>query len=104
LLIAGVATAQTPQSANRDFNEESWYQSAPQPPVITPTQIIQAKAQARGQRRSDRIASLEWYGFSAARPRTNPTPFTGLYGAQWQAPGLRRDAWTPYAPTVIITR
>lgn len=72
---------------------------------LTPTQIIQQKAQARAAQRIARLEAQEWYGFSKARPRATATPFTGLYGSQWQGYTYGRPAaWHASRPTILITR
>ncbi len=101
LVPSAPVVAQVPELPT-DINDESWYSAPPQPAVVTPTQIIQAKAQQRAQQRMSRIASQQWYGFSPARPRTTATPFTGMYGASWQMPGVRPDAWTPFQRTTVL--
>ncbi len=101
LVASADALAQMPANSP-DINDESWYGGPPQPVVVTPTQIIQAKAQQRAQQRMDRIASQQWYGFSPSRPRTSSTPFTSMYGASYQMPGLRPDAWTPFQRTTVL--
>lgn len=61
---------------------------------LTPQQIIRQKAQIRAAQRMTRMQSLQWYGYSVSRPRTSATPFTGMYGAQWQGDWFSRpQAW-----------
>lgn len=80
------------------------YQTQPAAPV-TPMQIIQYKAQVRAQQRMARMASMQWYGMSASRPRASATPFAGMSSPMWQMPGGRPFAWTPrYTPSVVIVR
>ncbi|TWT86323.1 hypothetical protein Mal64_38630 [Pseudobythopirellula maris] len=90
-------------SGERGQAWSSEYESAA--PVATPLQIAQQKSQMRAAQRMERLASMKWYGFSAARPRTEATPFTGMYGAQWQGRSLGRPAaWHASRPSVVITR
>lgn len=109
--LAVPALAQLPASpvANdaADFeSSESRYYDSSQYTKPTPQEIIQYKAQVRAQQRMARMASMEWYGMSASRPRASVTPFTGLYSPVWQMPGGRPLAWTPsrFAPPVVIVR
>ena len=70
---------------------------------LTPTEIIQAKAQAKSAERAARIASREWYGYSQARPSTPATPFSGMYGAQFNGYTLGRpDAHHVQRPILIL--
>ena len=90
-------------AGNGEARAEEEYHSSLRAP--TPRQIIQQKAQIRAVQRMNRMAALEWYGYSKARPRTTTTPFTGLYGSQWQSRSLGRPAaWYASRPTVIITQ
>jgi len=72
---------------------------------LTPTEIIQQKAQAKAAQRQSRIAAREWYGYSQARPTTNAVPFTGMYGPQFQGRAFARPA-AHYVqrPILILSR
>jgi hypothetical protein len=108
--FGGYASAQLPGDVAtevREFDDQSeakYYESPRTAP--TPLEIIQFKAQVRAQQRMTRMASMEWYGMSASRPRASATPFTGMYSPVWQMPGGRPFAWTPayHQPSVIIVR
>ena len=82
--------------------ENNWYSGASA--QQTSRMIILEKAQMRAHQRIARIESMKWYGYSAARPRTASTPFTGSYGAHWRSPGLRPYGWVPSRTHVIIYR
>jgi hypothetical protein len=71
---------------------------------LTPTEIIQAKAQAKAAERSARIASREWYGYSQARPSTPATPFSGMYGAQFNGYSLGRPEAHHVSRPILILR
>lgn len=108
-LVASTAQGQIPRETSPeeagavDDTESRYYSPRPAP---TPQEIIQYKAQIRGQQRMARMASMEWYGMSASRPRASVTPFTGMYSPVWQMPGGRPFAWSPsrYQSPVIIAR
>ncbi len=110
-LAVSVAQAQVPaspvagQPTDFESSEDRYYDSS-QYAKPTPQEIIQYKAQVRAQQRMTRMASMEWYGMSASRPRASVTPFTGLYSPVWQMPGGRPLAWTPsrFAQPVNIVR
>src|SRR5690606_39189677 len=107
-MVVATAHAQkpAPPSAGEpsafESSEERYYDSS-QYAKPTPQEIIQYKAQIRAQQRMTRMASMEWYGMSASRPRASVTPFPGLYSPVWQMPGGRPLAWTPsrFAQPVI---
>lgn len=72
---------------------------------LTPTEIIQQKAQAKAAERAARIAAREWYGYSQARPTTAAVPFSGMYGAQFHGYTLGRpDAHYARRPILILSR
>lgn len=110
-MVVTTAQAQMPvppesgSAAEFESSEARYYDSS-QYAKPTPQEIIQYKAQVRAQQRMTRMASMEWYGMSASRPRASVTPFTGLYSPVWQMPGGRPLAWTPsrFAQPVIIVR
>lgn len=72
---------------------------------MTPMEIIQQKAQMKAAQRQSRIATREWYGYSASRPKTNATPFSGMYGPQFQGHAIGRpSAHYAQRPILIIGR
>lgn len=84
--------------------EDDWYYQPREQQKPTAREIVQEKAKFRGQQRLARMAALEWYGFSSARPRANPTPFGSMYSNVWAMPGGRPYAWYPTGQTVVILR
>ncbi|QDT69818.1 hypothetical protein MalM25_27600 [Planctomycetes bacterium MalM25] len=72
---------------------------------MTPLEIIQAKAQVKAAQRGAVLAARQWYGYSQARPKTSATPFSGLYGQQFQGRAFGRPA-AHYAtrPIIVISR
>lgn len=72
---------------------------------LTPIEMIQAKAQIKAAQRSAVLASRQWYGYSQSRPKTTATPFSGLYGQQYQGYAFGRPA-AHYAtrPIIVVTR
>jgi hypothetical protein len=89
------------QARLEENHEDSLYY---QQPAYRPNTraIIHQKALARSEQRQARLASLDWYGISNARPATAATPFTSLHSRAWQTPGLRPYAWHPFAgPTFV---
>lgn len=109
LLLASASTsfAQRPESAeaNAATEAEQWFYESGQMKV-DPLRVHQAKSAQRAAQRQARIASLNWYGMSVARPTASATPFTGMYSPAWQMPGGRPFAWYPrsYQSTVYIVR
>ena len=58
-----------------------------------PQLIVRRKAEWKAAARRNRIAARSWFGYSAARPRTNPTPWTSEYSAVWVGNGPNPLQW-----------
>lgn len=103
--VAELTLAQRPETPSAERSDEAWYYESGQMKV-DPLRVHQAKAAQRAAQRNARIASMNWYGMSAARPTASATPFTGMYSPAWQMPGGRPFAWSPrrYTQTVYIIR
>jgi hypothetical protein len=94
------------QTAHSESASDNWYDYDQQPQYRpNPTAIIQQKAQYRAMQRQARIASMQWYGMSNARPTAAATPFCSMYSPAWQMPGGRPYAWySCERPVYIINR
>ena len=77
--------------------EPSWYREQASTAKADSLKIIQQKAQVRAGQRNSRMASMQWYGMSNARPQASATPYTGRYSPAWEMPGGRPYAWYPQA-------
>lgn len=102
------AAAQSPAdeaaAASRP-ESEGWYYDSGQM-KLDPLQVHMQKSAQRAAQRNARIAAMNWYGMSNARPTASATPFTGMYSPAWQMPGGRPFAWRPhtYTSTVYLVR
>ena len=96
----------SPVNQNRSqAREDSWYYQPSNETGVykpNPKMIVQQRAMAHGQQRSNRIAALNWYGMSNSRPTASPTPFTTLYSPAWQSPGGKPFSWYSGRPTYIV--
>ncbi len=101
LLAADEPADRSPEQAAK---EESWYYNQPAHEYqLTPRQIVQQKAMLRGAQRQSRLASMQWYGMSNARPTASATPFMSMYSPAWQMPGGRPYAWfTGERPCYVV--
>jgi hypothetical protein len=81
--------------AEETSQEQSWNREQKTNPRQDARAIVQQKAQARAQQRSDRLANSAWYGISNGRPSGSSTPFTSRYGSLWEMPGGRPYSWYP---------
>ena len=84
---------------DEQWSYEQNYASKPDPRTI-----IQFKAQRRAAERMDRMASMQWYGMSNARPTATTTPFCSMYSPAWQVPGGRPFGWfhSQRSPVIIV--
>ena len=94
-LAAGDLLHATVSETKDQDQEQSWYREQTTKPDSLA--IIQQKAQIRAEQRNSRMASMQWYGMSNARPQAASTPFTGRYSPAWEMPGGRPYAWYPQA-------
>lgn len=85
----GVSSAEEPA----EKHEQSWYREQSTKPDSQA--IVIQKAQIRAQQRNDRMASMQWYGQSNARPQAAITPFTSRYSPLWEMPGGTPYSWVP---------
>ncbi len=80
-------TGQVPLSA------EMWLYLHEQQREDSPEMVVRRNAQQKSQARRNRIAARKWFGYSAARPKANPTPWTSQYSATWSGNGLNPMNW-----------
>ena len=93
------------RSVRSDEAQQDWYNyDEPSEYRPDPTAIIQQKAMIRAQQRQTRVASMQWYGMSNARPTAAATPFCSMYSPAWQMPGGRPFAWYGSQRPIIIVR
>ncbi len=94
-----IAKDSAQDGTDSDSASEWYYESEQTQPKSS---IAQQKAQRRAEQRSDRLASLRWYGYIPGRPQASGMPFTTEYSPQWTRPGGRPFAWYTGYPTVVV--
>lgn len=57
--------------------ESMWMYEQQKRDFLDPTLAMRKKAEFTAWQRRQRLAAMNWYGFSNSRPSWNPTPFTG---------------------------
>jgi len=60
----------------------------------SPRDYITRKAQFAAEQRALRLESMKWYGYSVARPMSNPHPLTGAYTANWHGSWYNARHWS----------
>src|SRR5262245_47447128 len=93
LSLASAAQAQKPAAKKTEAptrpettmsqTPEMWFYEQQQRRYDDPRVAVREKAEFRGHQRQQRLAAMEWYGFSNSRPRANPTPWGSTYSPQW---------------------
>lgn len=104
-----------PEKSNADLAAESAASLGQMTPEIwlyqqelrryeDPRLAVRRKAEFRAWQRQRRIAALDWYGYSNARPMANPTPFAGgVYAPSWISNSYRHpDQWSGAGRTAVI--
>ncbi|HUY31198.1 MAG TPA: hypothetical protein VMV69_00350 [Pirellulales bacterium] len=64
---------------------EMWFYLRESRRYDDPKQAVRRKAEFKAAQRQRRIAAMQWYGFSNARPTVNASPFNGSYSPGWGA-------------------
>jgi hypothetical protein len=72
---------------------EMWFYSQERDRYDDPAQAVRRKAELRGALRTQRIASMKWFGMSNARPQASVTPMMGIYSPTWVGNGFDRYDW-----------
>ena len=75
------------------MNPEMWLYLHQEQRQEDPQQIVRLKAQEKAAARRNRIAAMRWFGYSAARPKANPTPWTSQYSPTWVGNGTHPFQW-----------
>lgn len=85
---------------------EMWFYEQERSHWENPREAVRRNAEYRAWQRSQRIASMQWFGKSNARPSASPTPFTGSYSPTWTSNNFDPYRWNTArdtsATTVII--
>lgn len=120
MLLGGVASAQNPTFHLAQREEESseaeislgeltptpsmWLYLQQRRDYLDPMLAVRRKAEFQAAQRQQRIAAMDWYGFSAARPRVAHTPFTSRFASPtWTgSDGYDPFRFTPRQPIFLV--
>jgi hypothetical protein len=82
---------------------EMWFYEQALRQYQDPKLAVRQAAEFRGQQRQQRLAAMQWYGLSNARPRASSDPFHSDYAPGWTSNNLYYpNRWT--AEPVIVVR
>lgn len=62
---------------------EMWFYEQERAQHEDPKAAVRRKAEYKASQRTSRLAALQWYGFSNARPTASPTPWFGSNSPSW---------------------
>jgi hypothetical protein len=83
---------------------EMWYYQQEIKRHDDPKMAIRRRAELKAQQRHERLASLQWYGISNARPTVSTSPQFGNYSTYWGSNTYDPLRWRPMPAPVVITR
>ncbi len=69
-----------------------------------PKLAVRRRAEQRGQQRQDRLAALQWFGFSNSRPNVSATPWFGGYSAYWGSNTYDPLRWRASTAPVMVVK
>lgn len=115
VLVAVPALAQGPARTNNKDDKaispgevsatpEMWFYQQYQRQYEDPKMAVRRNAEFRAEQRANRLAAMQWFGFSNARPRASSDPWHGDYSPMWTA----NNNWYPSQwvgsgrPTVLV--
>jgi hypothetical protein len=68
-----------------------------------PRNAVRAKAEYRSEQRNRRLAAMQWFGYSNARPTYAVTPFTSAApNPQWGSNSFEPHVWRGTGPSAIV--
>ena len=81
---------------------EMWFYEQAMRQYQDPKLAVRRNAEQRAEQRQQRLAAMQWYGLSNARPRASSDPIHTDYSPGWAS----NNAYYPYrwcgAPVIIV--
>ncbi|HEY2839458.1 MAG TPA: hypothetical protein VGJ26_09925 [Pirellulales bacterium] len=83
---------------------EMWFYEQHLREYRNPKNAVRRRAEFEADQRQQRLAAMDWYGFSNSRPTVNPMPFTGpgLYSPAWVGNSTVPYQWNGGSRQVIV--
>lgn len=84
---------------------EMWFYEQQLREYLNPKLAVRRNAEFRSNQRRHRLASMRWFGFSGARPRSETDPWNGGgYGASWVSSSeLHPYSWSGAGWSTVMT-
>jgi hypothetical protein len=84
---------------------EMWFYQQYAREYKDPKTAVRLKAEERSAQRRGRLAAMQWFGFSNARPRAGTDPIHGDYSPAWTSGNANYPyRWTGYGAAVVVVR
>ena len=83
---------------------EMWFYEQERSRLDDPKMAVRRRAELKGAQRQDRIAAMEWYGFSNSRPSVTATPLFGSYSPHWASNTSNPMRWRPASAPIVVLR
>ena len=85
---------------------EMWFYDQQFREYLSPKLAVRRNAEFRANQRRHRLASMRWFGFSGARPRSETDPWNGGgYGGTWTGGSeLHPYRWSGAGYSTVIIR
>ena len=103
ICCAAISAQEPPQPAGdlrRDYNAatlsqtpEMWFYEQERSRHDDPKLAVRRKAEFKAAQRTNRIASLHWYGMSNSRPTASTTPWFSTYSPTWSSNSADPFRW-----------
>jgi hypothetical protein len=83
---------------------EMWFYQQYMRQYEDPKMAVRHNAEFRAEQRANRLAAMQWFGFSNSRPRASSDPWHGDYSPMWTANNSwYSNRWVGAGrPTVVV--
>lgn len=82
---------------------EMWFYQQERNRWEDPKEAVRRHAEFRAAQRSQRIASMQWYGMSNSRPQASVSPHTSSYSPTWGSSSFDPYRWSTARDTSATT-
>jgi hypothetical protein len=82
--------------------QEMWFYERAREEYQDPRNAVRAAAEYRAEQRQRRLAAMQWFGYSNARPTYAVTPFATTPSPQWVSNTADPYRWSGSGPSTIV--
>ncbi len=96
-------TTTTPMVSPGEATPEMWFYEQALQQYNDPKYAVRANAEFKANQRRQRLAAMQWYGYSNSRPEMGLDPLHSPQQPQWVGNGADPNWWVaPSRPLVIV--